>query len=145
MATYTANRVASTIPAKYSPTEPVFEFSQYSGSATFSSGDVIQMLKVNAGARLVYGHVSTNEDTYTTQTTYAIGDGVDTDRYFASATIVPSSIARLPNLNTGNVYEYTAADTIDVRIENKGGTGGATVLISLGALIDYTGDDPSSH
>ena len=144
MATYTANRVASTIPAKYSPTEPVFEFSQYSGSATFSSGDVIQMLKVNAGARLVYGHVSTNEDTYTTQTTYAIGDGVDTDRYFASATIVPNVNVRIPQRDA-SVYEYTAADTIDVRIENKGGTGGATVLISMSALIDYTGDDPSSH
>ena len=144
MATFSSDRVSSGIQVKYSPTEPVFEYAQYSGSATLSAGDIIQMLKVKRGARLIYGHVTTNEDTKTVQNTYAIGDGVDTDRYFTSATIVPTAIARIPNLNTGNTYEYTAADTIDVRVEATGGTGGATVLVSMMALIDYTIDEPSA-
>ena len=145
MATYTATRVSSAIPPKYSPTDLVVEYAQYSGSATYSAGDVIQFFKVDAGARFVYGHITTNEDTKTVQNTYAVGDGVDTDRYFASASVVPTTIGRMPDRNTGNTYEYTAADTIDVRIEATGGTGGATILISMTALVDYTAGDPSSH
>ena len=74
-----------------------------------SAGDVIQMIKVPANATLQYLATRFNY----LDASCSVGDGLDADRYNATAT---RTVAQgWFNITTGTVpYTYTADDTIDI-------------------------------
>ncbi len=87
--------------------------SSYSISGTsLSALDVIQMIKVPANASLQYLATRFNY----IEAAFSVGDGLDIDRYNASAT---RSVAQgWFNITTGTVpYTYSQDDTIDITVD----------------------------
>lgn len=78
-------------------------------SNSMSAGDVIQMIKVPANATLQYLATRFNY----LDASFSVGDGLDADRYNATAT---RTVAQgWFNITTGTVpYTYSADDTIDI-------------------------------
>jgi len=92
--------------------------SKYTLTAALVEGDVIQMLKVPNGA--VMQNVIVSCDDLDTDDTPAavleVGDGGDTDRYITGSTIAQGGgIASLAQ-HVGHGYQYTAEDTLDVKV-----------------------------
>lgn len=145
MATLTASAAQSVVPAKYAVNGVISRVVSYSLGATanpnLSTGDVIQMVRVPAGAvvldvRVVVDQLSGGNYTIT------VGDGNSAGRYYGSlstgstsavftqtnAAFVPSSIG----------YSYSAEDTIDITV------GTATTATASGVVrlaISYTLDN----
>lgn len=86
----------------------------YTLAADLSAGDVIQMAKVPAGAKMIVGNVSVNIPGQG-QMGFTVGDGLDPDRFVLSAT-ASSTLVHFNSLAMD--YEYTAADTIDITIDS---------------------------
>ena len=56
MATFNSDRTQTTVPARFLHAGVIVETATYTGSATFSAGDVIEMVKLPSGARVIqYG------------------------------------------------------------------------------------------
>ncbi len=108
MATFKSDKAQTGAPARYLHSGDVTEFVTYTTSAVLSAGDVVELCKVDAGARVVAIQLKATD----TGMLVEVGDGLDPNRYLASIT----SDATL-NIALANVgYEYTAADTIDLTI-----------------------------
>jgi hypothetical protein len=84
------------------------------------ANDILEMIKVPAGATIQEIVLSTTASLGATSTV-EIGDGGDTDRFFAAANFGngAASLVRLSN-PIGHGYKYTSDDTIDVRIATNG-------------------------
>lgn len=113
MATFSSDKVQSNLPTRLIHEGVFTETAEYSGSASFSSGDIIQMTKVPAGARVVDIHLQTNALS-SANTTLAVGDGIDDDRYISAVgtTLGQSFTNKLSALG----YEYSADDTVDILV-----------------------------
>lgn len=96
----------------------------YAFTAAFVLDDVIQMIPMAKGERVVGGQliVETDLDT-STGVVLAVGDGVDPDRYISASTI--GQAGGVVNFGTGidtaaeaasYNYKYPAADTIDIKV-----------------------------
>lgn len=119
MATKTATAAASVAQAQYNVNGATVRNVEYTlNGVSFSAGDVIQMVKVPAGARIVdltiafdlLGAAGVSSYTLT-----GIGDGNDADRYLVSTSVVTSAVVRMA-APAGLGYSYSAEDTIDVTI-----------------------------
>jgi len=126
MATITATKAAAGIQPKGLRVGLVAVTSTYSLGASLSVGDVIQMIKVPAGATPVYialtgvaGAGSVN-----------VGDGISTARYISNYLIsAASTIATINTLYTP--YTYSVDDTIDIlasAVSTSAATGGFNLL-----------------
>src|SRR5207248_434817 len=102
--------------------------------------DVIQMVKVPNGACILEVILSSDDlDTGSAAIILAVGDGVLADRFIKGSTVAQAGgIDRLgvgiaANLMSGaTAYQYTAEDTIDVKVTTAPATGttaGDIVLI----------------
>lgn len=83
-----------------------------------AAGDIIQMVKVPNGARVLDVFLAADDlDTDGSPTiTLSVGDGDDDDRYIVASTIGQASgVARLSSA-VGADKVYTAEDTIDVKV-----------------------------
>ena len=106
----------------------------YSLSASLSVGDVIQMIKVPAGATPVYVALSSGSG----QGVVDVGDGVSTNRYINA--YLNSANALLVTINRSFVpYTYSTDDTIDITVSavsTGAATGGfnLTVIFSMDTL-----------
>jgi hypothetical protein len=88
-----------------------------------AAGDIIQMVKVPKGARLVDLAVAWNRLAAASTGSAVIlnvGDGVDNDRYMTQLSASSTSIQRGIQRFDGMGYEYTADDTIDIVMEDLG-------------------------
>ncbi len=111
MATITATKAQVGIMPKGLRVGLVAVTSTYSVGANLSAGDVIQMIKVPAGATPVYVAVSSGSG----QGVVNVGDGVLAARYLAS--YLNSANAPLTPINTIYVpYTYSTDDTIDITV-----------------------------
>ena len=115
MATKTAAAAQTTIQPKGLRVGLVAVTATYSISAagqSLSAGDVIQMIKVPAGATVVSLQVSSNHSGIAG---FTVGDGLDDDRYVS---LISCSVAMLPvRVNTVSApYTYSTDDTIDIDI-----------------------------
>lgn len=140
MATVTATRAGASYPLKDSINNgTVTVCSTYSITANPTAADILQMVPVPRGARIIDVTLSaTDLDTNGTPTiTMLVGDGGDNDRFITSSTIGQTGgVARL-NAQTGFLYEYTADDTIDVTF------GVASATFASGTIqlaVTYTTD-----
>lgn len=115
MATLTTSKVASTVQAR-AGIDITSVTGSYSVSSNLAANDVIQMVKIPAGATVLEIIASASASIGATATA-EIGDGSDTDRFVTSGTFGQgaASLTRL-NAATGNGYTYTAEDTIDIKI-----------------------------
>lgn len=133
MATYTHPRAGSTVNIKAVHAGVNSESAEYSFSNTQSSGDIINMFKLPAGAVVV--DVITRYTAVTgLDSRFGVGDTSVTERYNASisATGVTRATAGIP-------FSYSADDTIRVYITGVGSlcTGG-----TIRVTVLYKMDDP---
>jgi len=115
--------------------------SKYTQAAAYVINDVIQMVKVPKGAVILDVALSCEDlDTHATPTiVLEVGDGEDTDRYITGSTIGQAGgLASLARYN-GHGYQYTANDTIDVKVTTAPATGTTDKSIMLTVL--YTMHD----
>ncbi len=114
MATRQSAKVAAGTPAKGLRVGLVSVEAAYSVGAalSLSAGDVIQMVNVPSGARLIYCALSGGSG----DALCALGDGISNNRYIDYGTMGSStSVVRQITLHSANVgYQYSTDDTIDV-------------------------------
>lgn len=136
MATLTATAAAATSIARYHAVGATTRTVSFNPAGTIlSAGDVIQMLKVPAGAVIndMALAISSSEQSYTIT---GLGDGNSTSRYIASQSMVLVQTARLIS---GIGYAYTADDTIDVVIGTV--TSGTAANCDIRLTVTYTNDN----
>ena len=116
----------------------------YTLTAALAENDIIEMIPVAAGERVVdLQIVSEDLDTHGTPTiTFDVGDGDDVDRYIDGTTIGQTGgFARLGDGLATDAEAiavnklYTAADTIDVKVSAAVATGATTGTIRLRAFL----------
>ena len=137
MGTLTGSKAGSGVQARSHVAGTVSVYAEYTASATVSAGDVVQMVKVPKGAMVTDMRLSTN--TLADQGAHLqVGDGVDTDRYISASggTVVAGTDI---NQASGLGYEYTADDTIDIKVVVVGGTATAAAVYKL--TVQYTMDE----
>ena len=118
MATVTAARAAASQPVKDSMNDGVVSVvGVYSVTANPTAADVIQMVPVPRGARILDVILSaTDMDSNGTPTVaYTVGDGGSANRFITTSTIGQAGgVARL-NAQGGHLYTFAADGTIDVK------------------------------
>jgi hypothetical protein len=129
--TYSADKVAATVQSRAGiGMEAVFE--TFEASVALIINDVIQMVKVPVGATILEILLGVDDLDSGTDVTLSVGDGSDVDRFIEAATIGQGGgVVRLGQGVTGAAaagcmnYEYTAEDTIDIKViaAPTGGTG----------------------
>jgi hypothetical protein len=131
MPTYRTNGVAVTAQARAG-----IDLTSQTQSLTIGTNllanDILEMVKVPAGATIQEIVLSTTGSLGATSTV-EIGDGGDTDRFFAAANF-GNGAAGLVRLGAaaGHGFKYTAEDTIDVRIAtNATPATGAVVTMTV--------------
>jgi hypothetical protein len=121
-------------------------------SATLANNDVLQMVKIPAGAKIVDMYLACSDiDSGANTITLDIGDSDDVDRFFDGSTLAQagghfgtSAQARLgANITAANFFAnpccklFTVADTIDILLLTIG-TAATTGFIQLD--VEYTFD-----
>ncbi len=116
MATRTSSKVGTGTLVKGLRVGLVAVAAEYSVGAalSLSAGDVIQMINVPKGAKVVYLAVSGGSG----DALVSVGDGVDNDRYIDYATMASAStVVRTISTYAGMAaYEYSVDDTIDLYV-----------------------------
>lgn len=113
MATIASSKVASTVQPKGLHVGLVAVTCTYSLGASLSAGDVIQMIKVPAGATVVDLKLSSTGLTSTGSAN--VGDGISAARYVSAYLF--SAGATIARVNTAYVpYTYSLDDTIDITV-----------------------------
>lgn len=147
MATLTTSKVAQSVTARELNAGLTQVTATYSLTAALAASDVIQMVKVPTGARIIEMLLAADDlDTNATPTIVLdVGDGGDTDRFIDGATSaqVGGGLVRLGQGLTTTAadalgYTYTADDTIDVLVQAGPATGATTGDIVL--TVIYSND-----
>lgn len=134
MATKTANQASAGVQPKALRVGLVNVVATYSLDQSLSNGDVVQMLKVPVGARLVDGYLIYASSG---QGSLIVGDGVDTDRYITQTAISAGVTATVRFNGIPAPYSYSTDDTIDVMISASAPP--STGAIYLVAQVEYPG------
>ena len=113
MPTYKADKTVSTVQAR-GGIDLTSVTGTYTITANLAAADILEMVKVPAGAMVQEVIVSGSASVAGTSTG-SVGDGADVDRYVTSGAL-GSGAAFLTRLNaaTGHGYVYSAEDTIDI-------------------------------
>jgi len=133
MATYTHPRASAGASIKAVHAGVNSETAEYSFSNTMSSGDIVNMFKVPAGA-VVTDVVVRNTQVTGNVAQFGVGDQSVTERYCASisATGVTRATAGIP-------FSYSANDTIRIYVT---GTGSLCTGGTIRVTVYYKMDDP---
>lgn len=136
MATLTAATARTGTPARTAGLngQPVTVYGEYSLLAALALNDVIQMVRVPNGARVIDVLLAAADlDTNGVPTiTLSVGDGGATARYVSASTIGQAGgIANGISVSTGFGYVYAAEDTIDVLVAAGPATGATSGTIKL--------------
>lgn len=143
MATKTSEQCSAGVQPKGIRTGLVAVAATYSLTGSLSTGDVIQMVKVPAGATLVDLKLKSNV-AGAGNGSVVCGDGVDTDRYIQGyAVSVSAAVATINNL-TFRPYTYSADDTIDLLVSASATWSGQSGSFDMMAIFSmdvepYTG------
>lgn len=101
-------------------------YSEFTFPAAPVINDVVQMIKVPKGARVIETKLGADDlDTNGAPTiTLDVGDGGDVDRYIAASTVAQAGGAPVESiLKTGFGFVYTTDDTIDIMVKAAPATG----------------------
>lgn len=137
MATYVATKAGTTEVARHG-LATCSVVSSYELSAALAEGDVVQMLKVPIGAKVVAVTLATDDlDTNVSPAiVLEVGDGSDTNRFVVSATVGQGGGVTSLNAIDGLGYRYSSEDTIDVRVATAPATGATTGTVTLSVIYD---------
>lgn len=133
--TLTSSKVASTVMTR-KVEDLTAVWATYTLTAALVINDVIQMVKVPAGATIIDVLVSAPDlDTGSSPAiVLAVGDGTTPARFISGSTIAQAGgIAKL-GVVAGVLYQYTADDTIDIKVITAPATGATEGTISLMVL-----------
>lgn len=141
MATLYSDLITADTPA-YSPSAAGTArtvFGTYTLSAALALNDVIQMVKVPLGAKIVGMTLAvTDLDTGGSPAIVLdVGDDGDTDRFIDGSTIGQAGGATNDILFSGYGYTYTADNTIDVLVQVAPATGATSGTIKLAVTYVY--------
>ena len=137
MATLTASAAHSTVQPKGLRVGLTAVRSVYSINSSLSSGDVVQMVKVPAGATPVFIQYG-GTPAAATFSNFAVGDGIVTGRYRSMATYSLAQGMLIASIPAGP-YVYSQHDTIDLDIsvitaQSPGGAFYMNVIFSMDAI-----------
>ena len=138
MATLTASAAQSTVPAKAIHRGTVERVVSYTCNPALSAGDVIQMLRVPAGATILSLRFWTDLFGGGNATITGIGDGNSATRFMGSASTSNSLAASLFITPQAQGYSYSVEDTIDITI---GTVTSASAVGTLSIFVAYTMDN----
>lgn len=134
--TFTAAKAASTIAAR-SGIDITAQFQIYAITAALVLNDVIQMFNVPVGATILDVTLGSDDMDTSTGILLDVGDGNSVARFISASTVGQASgVARL-GVAAGLNYTYTAADTIDIKV-NTAATGTAATTGNLYLNSVYT-------
>lgn len=107
------------------------------GSTAFVINDVVQMIKVGLGTKVLSLLCSVDFLDTGTALVWAVGDGDDADRYIEGSVIGRSSAAGVQAINKheGHGYQYTADDTIDFKVITAATTGSTSGKLRMSARL----------
>lgn len=111
----------------------------YEWAEALEVNDIVQMVKVPKGAKIIDVILGTDDLDTATGNTLSVGDGTTADRFITASTVSQAGgIVRMSNIG-GMGYVYTADDTIDIKVIAVGtsatsGTMVLTVLYEVGAV-----------
>ncbi len=133
MATKTSTAVTNTTLPRSNIGVNAMDVTYNFGGVLGSAGDVIQMLPISLGTKIISievagGSVATNG------VVRHVGDGDDADRYDRGRTGSLSSVFTLCNQPAGVGYTYTKDDTVDITLAT---VTSATVTGSLHMRMTY--------
>lgn len=136
MATITGTHASAGVQPKALRVGLVSVVATYSVNTSLSTGDVLQMIKVPVGARVVDLKVTYDSSG---QGSMIVGDAVDTDRYITEVA-VSAGLNTVQTMNNGTVapYTYSTDDTIDI-VFSLSSQQPSTGAIYMTALIEYPG------
>lgn len=137
MSTLYTSKVASTVQSR-GGTTIVSVHGTYELAAALVADDVIQMVKIPAGARIVDMTLAADDldSNVSPAIVLAVGDGTTADRFITGSTIGQGSGIQKLNQVDGMGYVYTAADTIDVKVTTGPATGATSGTINLTVVYD---------
>lgn len=133
MATFTASAAQAAAPALMNVNGTIDRVIRFSQSASFSAGDVIQMMKIPSGA--IVTDVSVACSFSAGVATVNIGDGNDVSAYGASVVLSGTVTLTTTVPSRGWGRSYSAEDTVDIQIATIS-TPPANALLIL--KISYT-------
>lgn len=129
MATLSSDKVTSNLPARLIHAGVYTECARFTGTTAFSAGDVVQMVRVPANARVVGIQLQTNLIATTSAAVLTVGDGIDPNRYIsATGTTIGSGFS---NQSSALGYEYSADDTVDVTVSTVGADATSAPVLNL--------------
>lgn len=133
--TLTSSKVAATVMAR-KVEDLTAVWASYELTAALVINDVIQMVKVPAGATILDVKVMADDlDTGSSPAiVLAVGDGTTADRFITGSTIAQGGGIASLGVATGLLYQYTADDTIDVKITTAPATGATEGTIAVMVL-----------
>lgn len=120
--------------------DQIWDHSEYTFGAAPVVNDVVRSIPVVAGARVLEVILSSTDlDTDATPAiVLAVGDGSDEDRFITASTAGQGGgVERLNNI-AGHGYEYTADDTIDIKVTTAPDTG-VVGTVKVSVLLDFSG------
>ncbi len=135
MATYTHPRASSTASIKAVHAGVNSETAEYSFSVTMSSGDIVNLFKLPAGAVVVDVITRYTLATGAGPTTFGVGDDGSAERYGAS--ISASGVTRA---TAGIPYSYSATGTVRATVSFS--TSNSTIGGTIRVTVLYKMDDP---
>lgn len=118
MAILKSAKVQASVQAREHHVGLIQQTETYNVVAALALGDVIQMMKIPAGATVVDVILSaTDLDTGGTPAlSLEVGDGADTDRFITATGVGGTGGHARANTHTGHGFTYGNEDTIDVRV-----------------------------
>lgn len=104
------------------------EYTLTSAAELGTINNVIEMVRVPAGARIIGMHGYLPDNDGGASFTLDVGDGSDTDRFIAASTVGQAAgwFSTVNMASTGVGYKYTAADTIDLLVHAAPASAAAT-------------------
>ena len=135
--TLTAAKVASTVQSR-GGVGLTSVHGTYELAAALVVNDVIQMVKIPKGARIVDAILGTDDldSGGSPAIILAVGDGTTADRFITGSTVAQAGgVTRLSQVD-GIGYVYTAEDTIDVKVTTAPATGATSGTINLTVVYD---------
>lgn len=107
---------------------------RYSLTANLSANDVIQMIKIPAGATIVDGYLKM---TGALGFAYEVGDGDSSTRFTAATTVSASTTGTVVSfLRSVLPFTYTSADTIDVKATVIAASTASNFALTVFYLVD---------
>lgn len=112
---------------------------RYSLTAALSANDVIQMIKVPAGATIVDGFLKMSG---ALGFAYSVGDGSSAARFAAATTVSASTTGTTVSfLKSVLPYTYSSADTIDVKATVIAASTASNFALTVYYLVDGQNDE----